>query len=321
MGHGFSSCILSCALVLAISYPRAARAQACCVGATTISPARLALHEDGLVGLQIRTNAATGSFDAGGGYVPSPASSGEVDLEQDLVGALRVFPQLQLAVLLPLIETWRKVPGQPTSSAKDLRLPQSAVGGGFGDLNLSLRYDAFLPGELGLFPGIALLAGVTIPTGTPPDRTSSPSRLATDSTGLGAVQAAGGVALEDVYLGHLLVNMTALITQRMSRSVDGVSETLGLQVSAALAVGWIFQGGAGLAAIARYESEGDANVNGALDAGSGKRATSFGLVGGVPIASGWRLQGSLIDVLPISGLGRNQTAGVGLTAALLWAWM
>jgi hypothetical protein len=287
--------------------PRDVLAQACCAGATTISPARLALHEDGLVGLQIRSSAAIGSFDRGATFIGQPASTGEVDLEEDLVAAVRVFSKAQLAVLLPVMQTWRRVPGQ------------SALGGGFGDLNLSIRYDALLPGEMRSVPGIALLAGITIPTGTPPDRTSS--TLATDSTGIGAVQVTGGFALEDLYLSHVLVNLTLLATQRLARSVDGIRETLGLQISGALAAGWVFDGGAGLALIGRYDTEADARVNDQLVPSSGKRAVSFGVVGGLPIAKGWRLQGSLLDIPPISGLGLNQSANLGFSAAVLWTWM
>ena len=57
------------ALALAIAWiscPRAAQAQACCAGASVITPARLELHEKALVGVQLRAAAVIGSYDTGG---------------------------------------------------------------------------------------------------------------------------------------------------------------------------------------------------------------------------------------------------------------
>src|SRR5436309_3988202 len=48
---------------------------------------------------------------------------------------LRIAPRAQLALLVPIVETYRRFPTASDS------------GGGFGDVNLSARYDFVLAGE------------------------------------------------------------------------------------------------------------------------------------------------------------------------------
>jgi len=43
------------------------------------------------------------------------------------------------------------------------------VGGGIGDVNLSLRYDFLVAGQSHIVPGIAALVGLTAPTGRSPN--------------------------------------------------------------------------------------------------------------------------------------------------------
>lgn len=294
------------ALVAACAVEGSAKAQACCAGATTISPGRLAPHEDGLVGLQARLTSNTGSFDGRGSYLRAPDSTIELDFGEDLIAAVRFLPELQLALLVPIVETWRKVPAQ------------SELGGGFGDINLAARWDLMAVGESLVIPAISLLFGMTFPTGTAPDRAIK--RLATDATGIGAAQTTLGMSLEQIYADHLLLNLTGLLSQRLPHSARGIRETLGLQLVTSFAAGWAFSNGAGLAIAIRYETERNATVNGKKVEDTGRRITSLALLGGVSLAEGWRLQASLLQALPFSGLGQNETVGIGITAALLRTW-
>src|SRR5262249_55321793 len=74
------------ALVCSLAGMRRAHAQACCAGAAAVTPARLAVHEDALVGVQARASDGFGTFFPDGSYVS--ASFPEWDLEQDLFSAM-----------------------------------------------------------------------------------------------------------------------------------------------------------------------------------------------------------------------------------------
>lgn len=163
-----------------------AAAQACCAGTGVVTPGRLALHEAALVGLQLKGAAETGSFDARGRFATLTPGASELDLEQDVFGALRLTEHAQVALLIPILETRR------TTSA------ESEFGGGIGDTNLNLRYDFTFAGASTTVPGIGVLAGVTFPTGTPAD-SSRIRPLATDATGIGAYQGSLGLAAEQVF--------------------------------------------------------------------------------------------------------------------------
>jgi hypothetical protein len=57
-------------------------------------------------------------------------------------------------------------------------------------------------------------------------------------------------------------------------------------------------------------------------AGSAVGLLTGGLAGVWPFGNDqWRLQGTAAGDLPIDGLGRNHTMGIGLTAALVRLWM
>jgi len=145
--------------------------QACCAGAGALTPGRLQLHEDALVGTQLHAGVVLGSFDAKGTYAPTGPHYAEDDYEEDLFGAVRVFQRGQVALLVPFIETYRSESGT------------NELGGGIGDVNLSLRYDFILAAESKIVPGIAVLAGITAPTGTPADAYNPSKPLDTDTIG------------------------------------------------------------------------------------------------------------------------------------------
>ena len=109
-------------------------------GAAALTPCRLAAHEDALVGLQFRSANVFGSFRSYASYVSARAT--EWDFEQDVFGAVRVAPRAQLALLVPLVETYRRAQGV------------SDGGAGLGDVNLSGRYEFVLAGESRYVPGI-----------------------------------------------------------------------------------------------------------------------------------------------------------------------
>ncbi|MDB4934298.1 MAG: hypothetical protein JWP87_1270 [Labilithrix sp.] len=284
-----------------------ASAQACCAGSGAVTPGRLAVHEDALVGLSMRAAHAFGSFDSGGHYSTPPPGSSEQDFEQDAIGALRmpVVDRAQLAVLVPLVETRRTARGN------------GEFGGGLGDVNVSARYDFLYAGQHRYVPGIAALVGLTLPTGTPPE--SATNALATDATGIGAFQGNAGIAVEQLF-GSWLVTAYGIVAKRASRTVQGISTTLGTQWTALLAVAYSLPDDYAIAAFASYTGEGTAEVDGTDLAGTSRRVPLVGVTGVVPLSDHFRFQGGFSGNPPIPNLGKNQPATIGLTLTAVYAW-
>jgi hypothetical protein len=289
--------------------------QACCAGGAAVTPARLGLHEDVLVGVQARVAAVPGLFDdASGRYVPEGPGSSELDLEQDLVAAVRLFRRGQLALDVPIVETRRMVPGD------------TEFGGGIGDINLGARYDFTLAGGSLVVPGVAVLLGVTVPTGRAADASHSP--LATDATGIGAYQGVIGLALEQTF-GPFYVGLSGLLSARSPHSATAVSsdgtsttttETLAPQGSIIVAGAYVFRSEAALGVSVACNADGNAVIDGSVAPNSGHRLTTLSLLGAVPLTDAWRTQGTLFVTPPWTGLSFDQTASVGFSLMLIRSW-
>jgi len=228
-----------------------------------------------------------------------------VDLQQDLIGTLRVFQRGQLSLAVPFLETLRSAGGT------------SEFGGGLGDIAVSGRYDAVLTGEYRWLPGIAILAGVVFPTGKPLE--SASLLLGSDSTGTGAFQGTLGVAIEQIW-GHLFANVTILALQSAPRHVRGVSETLGLQGTASAAAGYVLDSGGALGLNLVAMRSADAVQDGRTVPDSARGKTVLGLAGAFPLAERWRLQGSLVGDLPFQSMGKNEPAGISLAVLVMRTW-
>jgi hypothetical protein len=284
--------------------------QACCAGGSAVTPARLELHEDYAIGFETHATLITGSF-LGTNYLTNQPGSSEIDLEEDLLATARFFGRGQVSLDVPGLATYRADTGI------------SDFGGGLGDINLGARWDFIEASESQHFPGIALLLGVTVPTGRPADAPSA-SALAANATGIGAFQLTGGVALEKIFGTHVLVDLSGLVSQRLPRTVEiggqTIQETLGAQLFAIAAVGWVFDSGIAVALSGTFTGELDAVLDGQRVPQSGRSLTTFSLSGSLPINDNWRLQGSVFDEPQISGLGANQPIGTGLTFTVLRTW-
>jgi hypothetical protein len=283
--------------------PSRAWAQACCAGGSAVTPGRLEPHEDALVGVQLRAAAVLGSYATDGRFVANGPGDAEQDFEQDLVGAVRFLRRAQAALLVPLVETRRAT------------LPNGAgFGGGVGDVNASVRYDFVVAGESLYVPGIALLAGMTFPTGTPPELASPP--LAVDATGIGAFQVNAGLAVEQTF-GPWLVNATGMVAARTAR----FGETLGTQVTFLAAGAYTLPNDLAVALSASYAFEGDATTSTGADVGaSSKRLTLVTLSVLWPFADRWRMLGGVFVEPPIDSLGSNQPSSTGVTLTVIRSW-
>jgi hypothetical protein len=300
----FPDAAIALAAIVIASIPSRAWAQACCAGGSAVTPGRLEPHEDALVGTQIKAASIIGSYDPRGHFIGSPGGDTEYDFEQDVFGALRLLRRGQAALLVPFVQTFRSTPQDG-----------SHLGGGIGDINLSARYDFVLAGESRYVPGIALLAGVTFPTGTPVESATQP--LAVDSTGVGAFQGNVGLGLEQTF-GPWLVNATGIVAERAPRG----GEMLGTQVTLLAAGAYTFTNDAALALSASYAFEGDARDSSGADVPSSyKRVTVISLSGLYPITDKWRVLGGLYLNPPVTQLGSNQPASAGLALTVIRSWI
>jgi hypothetical protein len=278
-------------------------AQACCAGTGAITPGRLSLQEDALVGLRLKAANAFGSWRSDGSYAGAPPGSTEWDFEEDLFAAIRLAPRAQIAALVPLVQTYRRTPAL------------SERGGGIGDVNLSGRYDFALAGESRWLPGIAALAGVTFPTGIAVE--SADGQLATDATGTGAYQANLGVALEQT-AGPWLVGATGLVAKRAPRTVNGVKTSKSAEWTVLLATAYTFPGDQALGVLASYAAEGESEYGGQQVPRSSRRLLTLSVAGMFPLGGPWRLQASAFVTPPISALAENSLASTGLALTLVW---
>ena len=283
-----------------------AGAQACCAGSNAITPGRLGLHEDALVGLQLRAASLLGSYDPTGRYQAPAQGTSELSFEQQLVASLRFLQRGQLAVLVPFVETRRSVVGR------------SELGGGLGDVNIGVRYDVLDARRSALVPGVALLAGITLPTGVPVESADNP--LATDATGIGALQANAGAAIEQVY-GAWTASIAGLVAKRVARNVRGLEETLGVQWTLIAAGAYAFDSEMALAASATYSVEGDARIDGIAQPGTGRRLMTLGASMVFPLSDAVRFQGAGFVSPPGSSFGANQNALGGLSLMAVYAWL
>jgi hypothetical protein len=288
-----------------LAAPRFARAQACCAAPNLVTPARLQRHEAFGAGVQARGRGVFGAFAADGSFAGT--SSGDVETEQDLFGAIGVAGRVQVAVVLPFVETRRRAPGL------------TAWGGGLGDVRASARAEILRDGANGAWPGVALLLGGTFPTGTPPEEARG--TLAADATGAGTASGTLGVELERRF-ERRFVTAAAAVGARAPRTVGQVRQSFGLEVSGLASAGTIVgdEVAVGLfVAASRQGASRDAATGAALP-GSALALVTLGAGTTFPVAGGWRALGSLSVDCPVAGLGMNRSAGVGLLFSLLRAW-
>lgn len=293
--------------LLVLASPTMARAQACCAGASAITPGRLELHEQALVGVLLSASSGLGSYDGTRSFRATPSGVGELSARQDVVGSVRWLQRGQLSIVIPFHASWRRTPTTGTE-----------FGGGMGDLNFGLRYDAINNREYRYLPGIALLTGVTLPTGRAPESARRP--LGSDATGIGATQFSAGLALERS-VGDFLLNLTGLASKRTRREVFGVESELGTQMMGLFAVGYTIFEETAAACVLTYTHEGDAHIDGRVVPDTASSRLRLSLAASSTVSDSWRLQGSAFIDPPLDGLGRNQPSTVGATLGLIRSFL
>jgi hypothetical protein len=254
------------------------------------------------VGTELHAASVIGSYQLGA-YRASPPGTPEYDFEEDVFGAVRFLGRAQVALLIPIDETYRRTP-----------MDGGHFGGGIGDVNASARYDFILAGQSLYVPGIALLAGVTVPTGRPPESSTQP--LAVDATGIGAFQVNAALALEQTF-GPWLANATAIVAKRTEHG----GETLGTQFTFLAAGAYTFENDMAVALSASFAFEGDGTIDGADAPGSSKSVTVLTASGLWPLSDTYRLLGGVFVDPPVGALGSNQPTQIGATITAIRSWM
>jgi hypothetical protein len=293
------------AAALAASAPGRARAQVCCAAPNLATPARLQRNESWGVGAHARGRGVFGAFGADGAFAGT--SHGDVETEQDLFGAVQLASRLQLALVVPFVQTRRQAPGL------------SEWGGGVGDVRASARIEILRDGAHGPVPGVALVAGVALPTGTPPE--AAGDVLAAGATGTGTTAGTLGVELERRF-ERVFATLAGGIVARAPRTVGDVRQSFGLEVTALASGGTVVADDVavgGFVAASRQGASRD-GVTGRQIPDSALALVTFGAATAFPITEGWRGQGIVSVDCPVSGLGRNRNAGAGLGLSLLRVW-
>ena len=302
-GAAIAGVVLATTLV---TVARNAHGQACCASAGLIVPTRLRSYEDVAVGLQARGRSVFGAFNAGGTYAAGGAGESEWALGQDFFAVARLLGRGQLALLVPFVETWRAVPGA------------SSAGGGVGDVAMSARWDVVETGERHPVPGVALLLGLTFPTGTAPEEAGD--SLAAGSTGQGSFEGTAGVGLEQAWQPYF-VAATFTAGLRTSRQVGGVRQSFAPRLTGLLAVGRMLPRGATIGVFTTAMLQGQSRDDRGAIAASELSLLTVGAAGTFSVSDHWRLQGTLSGNPPLTGAGRNQPTGAGLSLSIMRLWL
>lgn len=280
---------------------RRAWAQACCVGASGLTPGWLTNHERALVGAQLRLSETWTTYPVQGSfYARTPERDARV--ETSLFATYRALPRGQISAFMPL-ETIRR----RSLGGTDTRTS-------FGDLTVVGRYDFVRAGESWI-PGIAVLAGTQAPTGRSSDE--STSNLAADVNGIGTWEINGGASIEQTF-GHLVLHMTVLAGYRLPNEVLGEDQHLGWRALYLAAVGWVFDSDVALMATLTHASDGDATLAGHEAPGTGFRSTQAALLVVTPLTDNLRLRTSVFTDVPPLGVNRPALGGTSISLAKTW---
>lgn len=289
------------ALLALVASERHAHAQACCVGASGLTPGWLTNHERALVGAQLRLSGTHGTYPSSGPfYVPTPGRDARI--ETSLFGTYRLLPRAQVSVFMPVITTRRR-----SGAVTEQRTA-------FGDLTLVARYDIIRAGESRI-PGIAILAGGQAPTGKDP--TEGTPLLAADVNGIGSWEINGGVSIEQTF-GHVVLHATVLAGYRFPTTIFGEKQSLGPRALYLLAGGWVFDNDIALMATVTHASDGDATLAGDDAVGTGFRSTQLAFLVVAPLTDTLRLRTSVFTDVPPLGLNRPALGGTSISLAKTW---
>ncbi len=289
------------AVFAVVAVERTANAQACCVGASGLTPGWLTNHERALVGAQLRLSETWTTYPVEGPFYGRTRER-DTRIEPSLFATYRVLPRAQISAFMPLETIRRRSPG-----GTDTRTS-------FGDLTVVGRYDFVRAGESWI-PGIAVLVGTQAPTGRSSDEGTS--NLAADVNGIGTWEINGGASVEQTF-GHLVLHVTVLTGYRLPNKVLGEDQHLGWRALYLGAVGWVFNNDVMLMGTLTHASDGDATLDGRDAPGTGFRSTQAAMLVVTPLTDNLRLRTSVFTDVPPLGVNRPALGGTSISLAKTW---
>ncbi|MDC3954638.1 hypothetical protein [Polyangium jinanense] len=295
----FASALLGCVLLLA---SRDASASACCGSGHGLGQ-RLGPLERAAVGLSFRFSDRFGSHGYAGGFTLAPSGTLDAEGRAELGVLFAPVPRLQLGLVAPVLLNVR-------SSRED-----TFVGGGFGDLAFSARFDLVPLTTTSAWPAIALTAGVGLPTGRSAANAKDP--LATDATGLGAAEVRPGVFVEKNWSGEATAVFSASIGFRTPMTgARGERIELGPRARFVAAAGPVFSSGWSLSAGLVHERESAPSIGGVTTPDADRRRTAALLFAGYDLSTRFTALASLEVDLPVPSLGKNEPSAVAFAIGL-----
>ena len=275
-----------------------AAASACCTS-SALGTGRLAVWEDGALGLSLGSARLAGHWSPEGKW-QGRGSSSELELGAAAWGALRLHERLEVGARVPWVQLWRR--------AGTLR----ERGGGLGDAAVSLRWTAVGMGRHPVLPGVALVAGLRAPTGRA--TRSSERVLGTDVTGQGAWAPSAGLSLETARRRWFLRLDAGLAVPLASAGpFPGSRQRGGPVLDVVLSGGVELRRNLVVGLAPRLSLEGRRHLDGAAVEDSSSHLLALGLNAAWKPAPRWSLQAGLESSAPLDGLGHSRPAAHALT--------
>ncbi|MDI1443301.1 hypothetical protein [Polyangium sp. 6x1] len=296
----FASALLGSALFFGA---REASASACCGSGHGLGQ-RLGPFERGAIGLSFRFSDRFGSHGHAGGFTLAPAGTLDAEGRAELGGLFAPIPRLQLGLVAPVL-----------LNIRGSRDDTAVVGGGFGDLSLSARFDIVSLTTTSAWPAIALTTGVSLPTGRSAAAAKDP--LATDATGLGAAEVRPGVFVEKNWDNRASAVFSASIGLRTPMTgARGERIGLGPRARFVAAAGPVFSSGWSLSAGLVHERESAPSIAGVVTPDADRRRTAALLFAGYDLSERFTALASLEVDLPVPSLGKNEPSAVAFAIGL-----
>jgi hypothetical protein len=296
-----SALVLGLAVAALAAAPRAARAAACCVSATSFGVGRLLAWEDAAAGLQLGHARSLGQWDPDGALRWNPPTYAEGLSTAQAWGIVRVHDRVQLQAWVPVVVNDRR-----SDRA-------SQVAWGVGDVGAAARLEVLKIGEYEGLPSLAFTLGALAPTGRRVEETKPP--LFAGATGRGAWGGSLAAEVEYAFLPwfvRLDGGVTGFLPFR--RTDTGATQRYGRVLQASFSTGRELLPDVLVAAVALSgEWESPLVLDGEPLGGSGAR--SYAVSGSLAwrFDPRWTVTGGLTSNVWPDGAARNRDARVGFT--------
>lgn len=300
MRCSFLCLCFSCATLL--FSPQEASAGSCCGSGHGLGQ-RLARDEHAALTLSLRFADRFGSYDLTSRLLNMPPGAFDGEGRAEFAGVIAPMPRLQLGVVVPFVVNVRQFP------------LDSAIGGGFGDITASSRFDVIPLTTSNAWPAIAITAALTFPTGR--SASDATDALAADATGLGVVEFRPGIFIEKSFSGRAsAVFASSLGLRGPGTDSQGQPVQLAPRLRMIAAAGPVFDMGLSFSAGLIHEYEEAPSIGGIAAPDANRRRTAALLFVGYDISKHLTLLGSFDVDLPMRFVGKNEPAAMSVSIGL-----